>query len=201
MRMHSGFKLGERSFTLIELLVVIAIISLLAAMLLPALSQAREMGRRAVCISNLHQLKHALTMYADEWDAYPPDGDYFKADVSNGILNGYIKTPQLLCCPSDKTVNPTTITVVVSKSGVDTINSYSYQKEARPFKKTVIFFGGMFESTSLMWDYDGGNSGGGNHKGAGGNVLYTEMHIKWLPQSEWPQGGVTGTNHPTVRAE
>ncbi len=55
-------------FTLIELLVVIAIIAILAAMLLPVLSKAREQGRRAVCISNLKQMHLGAVMYYDEKD-------------------------------------------------------------------------------------------------------------------------------------
>ncbi len=56
----------KRSFTLIELLFVIAIISILAALLLPALSRAKEQTRRIVCINNLRQIALAFTMYAEE---------------------------------------------------------------------------------------------------------------------------------------
>ena len=62
----------KKSFTLIELLVVIAIIAILAAMLLPALSAARERARSAHCISNLKQIGLALFMYSGSNDGNIP---------------------------------------------------------------------------------------------------------------------------------
>ena len=59
------------AFTLIELLVVIAVIAILAALLLPALSGAKESGRIARCQNNLHQMSLGLEMYVEDAHAYP----------------------------------------------------------------------------------------------------------------------------------
>ncbi|MCH8218183.1 MAG: type II secretion system protein [Planctomycetes bacterium] len=58
----------NNAFTLIELLVVIAIIAILMAVLMPALSRAREQGKRAVCMSNIKQLNFGWLLYSDDND-------------------------------------------------------------------------------------------------------------------------------------
>jgi len=80
---------GRRGFTLIELLVVIAIIAILAALLLPALSQAKERAKRTSCLNNMKQLGVALFMYSGENSDRVPVPDYVPAAGSGSPWKAY----------------------------------------------------------------------------------------------------------------
>ncbi len=73
----------KRRFTLIELLVVIAIIAILASMLLPALSKARERGRRAACSANVKQFAVGMILYEEDFKSY-----YVKGYVTKTYAQG-----------------------------------------------------------------------------------------------------------------
>lgn len=155
------------SFTLIELLVVVAIVSILAAMLLPALKNARETAKSVVCINNLRQIYTSCALYAGDNNnavpAYPaiwyinaffwlnPFGPYLGS--SKTVANGFGTNPYypVLQCPGEKGFDYATIGTVTSPQ-------WPVGKPIRMWE--VGWTPTSYLVNSAMYLLDGGNPGG-----------------------------------------
>lgn len=141
-RAETREEMRERTgaFTLIELLVVIAIIAILASLLLPALSKARDQAYSARCKSNVHQLGLGLKMYVDDHRLYPPSVDFVIPFLGSGtrtwvywpdrlqpyVVSGW--TNSLYRCPAYKGL--TARALPTSDGNYPLLGSYGYNAQA-----------------------------------------------------------------------
>jgi len=193
----------KKGFTLIELLVVIAIINILAGMLLPSLTRAKEQARRTSCLNNLRNIGHCLTMYAGENDGFfpPEDSSPTEPNDLDLLFPSYLDNPIVFWCLSDA-VKPASFSRPPHDPRNDVSNfSYAYLGKIqtpggtlslrRDSDPSFILVGAeMVEMPPLVGD-DGCGLGPltterPNHTG-GGNLLFSDGHVKFTTAACWPK--------------
>jgi len=173
-------RMAGAAFTLIEMLVVIAIIGALAALLLPALSRAKEAGRSTACISNLHQTGIALQLYVDASGNRLPVMRDRSMDTNSPatnalpgvdvVLKNELGNLNVLRCPSD-------FHGIFEKTG----SSYSWNSllNGQNADKLVVL-GMNFDPHAIPVFFDKEGFHAARGPGRAVNYLYADGHIKNL---------------------
>ncbi|MCP4649508.1 MAG: type II secretion system protein [PVC group bacterium] len=144
----------KKGFTLVELLVVMAVLAILAGGLLPALSRAREQGRRTTCMNNLKQIGLAISMYRlDNNDSFPADLNALYNSTTP--TDGYIDNLDIFICPSTGAATPAN----------PAAGDYDYTAPGTNNPASTV---------TIVADK------AANHKG-GKNTLYVDGHVSWVP--------------------
>jgi prepilin-type N-terminal cleavage/methylation domain-containing protein len=178
-----------RAFTLIELLVVIAIIAMLAALLLPAFSRAKESAKGAACISNLRQIGVALQIYVQENNNKLPvmrDKSWTTTNdlpSPDQVISNQLGNIHVLLCPSDKWPNgqqkplPQLGETYFEQTGCSYAwNSLLNGEDADHLNALGMRFDP--HQIPLVFDKEAFHAARGAKKGV--NYLYADSHIKNL---------------------
>jgi prepilin-type N-terminal cleavage/methylation domain len=185
----------NKGFTLIELLVVIAIIGILAGILLPVLSRARESARKTQCASNVKQIGMGLIMYANENNELFPSSTAAPLAMTslNLLWPDYVSDPRIFNCPSDTSVTATTnATVAVATAFTKNNCSYGYDYThtqandadvALAADRPTNAAGATTPTAANNSPNHGGSVGtvaGGDSAGRGQNVVYVDGHVEFV---------------------
>jgi prepilin-type N-terminal cleavage/methylation domain-containing protein/prepilin-type processing-associated H-X9-DG protein len=197
----------REGFTLIELLVVIAIIGILAALLLPALSSARDKARTAQCAGNLRQISLGLQLYADDHDDFFPVAGgtirWDQKDATTGLgswmqqIFPYVKNKSVYHCPLDQR-SPFSY-FLGARAAFAVNNAFSSVSRKRIDKPTAFVLSGdtggagggaLFDPLDADKDDYTQNCVGGptatgapwiswQRHSAGQNLLFADGHVQW----------------------
>ena len=172
----------RRAFTLIELLVVIAIISILASILFPAFSRARENARRTSCASNLKQIGLGLLQYVGDYDDKMPRSFYGSPGDSNATnykwmdaIFPYVKSEALFSCPSDALSPKYKLQDGQNYGSYAQNGAYSVVGDAQTPPRSSSFYlvslSAITQASQTVWATDS-NNGGDISKGGSNNGSY-----------------------------